>query len=196
MSSQKEPLEKLADKQLVEQILNTKANKRKRRLQEELYGRYVPKIYYKCYNLIKEQEKAKDATHDIFIKIFTKLNKYKGAAHFYSWIMAITYNHCISFLEKEKRLQFEPLEENEKTISLQYIEEEHQQLLQLQTKQVQQLLPKLKEIERIILLMRYQEGLSIKQIAAILKIKESAAKMRLKRSRDQLTFLFEKLQNG
>ena len=44
------------------------------------------------------------------------------------------------------------------------------------------------------LLMRYQEGLSIKEIAEVLEISESAVKMRLKRSRDRLAELLNSEQ--
>jgi len=45
----------------------------------------------------------------------------------------------------------------------------------------------LRKEEQMILLMRYQDGMSIRDIANVLEIKEGAVKMRLKRSRAQLS---------
>jgi len=178
----------LTDKQLVKAILSAKDPTIKRQLQEDLYHRFADKIYFKCFNIVKSKEIAKDLTHDIIIKIFFNLGKYSGKSEFYSWVAAITYNHCINWLNKEKKLQVAPIEDhayqigsddNGEAIALKMLEE-------LQLSQLERLFQQLKEAEKIVLLMRYQDGLAVKNIANILKIGESAVKMRLKRGRDHL----------
>ena len=91
-------------------------------------------------------------------------------------------------LNKEKKLRVEPIEnhayqigldDSAEAIAIKILEE-------LQLSQLERLFQQLKEAEKIVLLMRYQDGLSIKNIASILKIGESAVKMRLKRGRDRL----------
>ncbi len=178
----------LTDKQLVKTILSANDPTIKRQLQEDLYHRFAERIYFKCFSIVKSKEIAKDLTHDIIIKIFFNLGKYSGTSEFYPWVAAITYNHCINWLNKEKKLKIEPIEnhayqigqdDSGEAIAIKVLEE-------LQLSQLERLFQQLKEAEKIVLLMRYQDGLSVKNIASILKISESAVKMRLKRGRDHL----------
>lgn len=166
-----------------------------RRLLNELYNRYASKIYYKCLSMVKDANLAQDMAHDVFIKVSTNLHKYKGTAELSFWIYAITYNHCISHLKKAKRLRFDPIDEK-----LDPADEGEHELTEkivrdLKLNQLKRLIKMLKPDEEVILLMRYQDGMSIKQIASILQLGESAVKMRLKRVRNHLAELFNDLDN-
>lgn len=177
--------------QLTDAELVVGAKKGDRILLTELYNRYASKIYYKCLSMVKDKELAQDMAHDVFIKVSTNLIKFKGASELSFWIYAITYNHCISYLKKSKRLQFDTIDER-----IDPPDEGAQQLTEkllreLQISQLKKLMKLLKPEEEVILLMRYQDGMSIKQIATILQIGESAVKMRLKRCREHLAELFK-----
>ena len=191
LKNKQEPSIELSDKELVKAIISSKHRKDQRILQEELYNRYAEKIFYKCNSILKNEETAKDLTHDIVVKVFIKLNKFRGESSFYTWVMAVTYNHCISFLEKEKRIQFSPLDDHSYELSSNELELEHKVLKELRFQQLEKVFQLLKEKEKIILLMRYQDGMSIRDISTLLKISESAVKMRLKRSRDHLAKLLK-----
>ena len=96
-------INEIDDKELVSRILQAANSQEQRRWQEELYRRYSGKIYYKCISLIKSPDSAQDLAHDIFIKIFLNLSRYKGNAPFYSWVFAIVYNQCFDYLNKKKK---------------------------------------------------------------------------------------------
>jgi RNA polymerase sigma-70 factor (ECF subfamily) len=50
--------------------------------------------------------------------------------------------------------------------------------------------------EKVLLLMKYQDNLSIKHIAKTLRISEDAVKMRLKRARSRVIYMYnEKFNN-
>lgn len=187
----------LTDKELVAAILIEKKAALKRQLQEVLYNRYAEKIYFKCLSIVKSKETAKDLAHDIIIKIFTHLNKYSGKSEFYPWVAAVAYNHCITWLNKEKRIKVEDIDGHPSGIIVDDGGEGVAQkvLQEFQLNQLERLFDKIKEVEKIVLLMRYQDGLSVKEIAHILKVGESAVKMRLKRGRDHLAKLLKKENN-
>ena len=67
-----------------------------------LYDRYANKVYGKCLQMVKETNLAQDLAHDILIKVFTKLNTFKGKSSFSTWIYQISYTHCIDYLRKAK----------------------------------------------------------------------------------------------
>lgn len=184
------PPSSLSDTELVEGI-----GKGNRKLLNELYNRYATKIYYKCLSMVKDSNLAQDMSHDVFIKVSTNLHKYKGTSDLSFWIYAITYNHCISHLRKAKRIRFDPIDE--KLDPEDHGEQELTEKLvrDLKLTQLKKLIKKLKPDEEVILLMRYQDGMNIKQIASILQIGESAVKMRLKRVRTRLAELFNELDD-
>lgn len=176
----------LSDKDLVNNILHATDKKLQRQLQEDLYGRYIQKVYFRCVGIVKDKNIAQDLAHDIMVKMFLNLSKYLGKAPFGSWVFSITYNHCINHLRKEKKLKLDDLDALKDQIPNDNKASEEKQLLELQLTRLEEIFEKLKEDEKLILLMRYQDGMSIKMIAGNLKISESATKMRLKRSRDHL----------
>ena len=148
---------------------------------ELLYNRYAEKVYHKCLGMTHDKEQAKDLTHDIFIKIFTKLHTFKGRSAFSLWVHSITYNHCINFLNKKKKNAVDELSvQKMMNLPITDIEAKHQALKKIQVEQLGQVLQRLTPEDRGILLLRYKNELSVKEIATALKMGESAVKMRLK----------------
>jgi len=184
----------LSDEDLVKKILSSKDKKVQRSFQEDLYSRYVKKVFFKCVSIVKNRDTAKDLAHDIMVKMFLNLSKFKGEAPFGSWISSISYNHCINFLRKENKIRFSDLDDVKEKIA-DNNESEEKELLEMKLNQLEQIFQYLSEDERLILLMRYQDEMSIKLIAEKLEMGESAVKMRLKRSRDHLAKLFKKMTN-
>lgn len=177
----------LSDWDIIQKILEGE-----KYLLEILYNRYATKVFHKCLSITKDRDISKDLSHDIIIKIFLNLVKFKGTADFSFWVYSITYNHCMDYLKKKKRLHFDDLASKSSTqISTDEIELEHKVLKELRLDQLELLFEELKADEKIILLMRYQDGMSVKEIATTLKVGESAIKMRLKRSRDRLAELIK-----
>lgn len=189
--TKKAEIKTLEDKDLVKAILSESNREKKRKLQEELYVRYADTVYKKCKSIIKNSETAKDLAHDILVKVFLKLNKFRGESSFYSWVYAITFNHCMTHIEKEKRLKIEDFETHSYEIATDEIELEHKILKEVRLTQLETVFEYLPEAERLILIMRYQDGVAVKNIAKHLNIGESAVKMRLKRSRDHLAKLIK-----
>lgn len=184
------PPDALSDEDLVEGV---KAGNRK--LLNELYNRYAQKIYFKCLSLVKDKSLAQDLSHDIFIKVCTNLHKYKGTSDLSFWIYAITYNHCITHLRKAKRLRFTAIDETVDPEDHGDEELTAKMMRDIQLTQLKKLIKQLKPEEEVILLMRYQDGMNIKQIAGILQLGESAVKMRLKRCRTRIAELFNDLES-
>jgi RNA polymerase sigma factor (sigma-70 family) len=179
--------DKITDEEIVERIL-----KGEQHLLEMLYDRYSTKIFHKCISLIKDREAAKDCTHDIMVKIFMNLVNFKGKSAFSLWIHSITYNYCMDYLSKQKRMdvsdysdyEYENLASDDESL-------ENKLLQDMKLTQLEQVFEFLNPDEKLILMMRYQDAMSVKDIADSLNIGESAVKMRLKRSRDRLAELID-----
>lgn len=181
----------LSDWEIIQKVLQGE-----QALLEVLYDRYSGKVYYKCLSITHDREISKDLAHDVMIKIFMNLSKFKGTSDFSFWVKSITYNYCMDYLKKKKRLSFDEFESADfEQVPIDEIELEHKILKEVQLTQLEALLEELKGNDRMILLMRYQDGMSVKQIAETLKVSVSAVKMRLKRSRDRLAELLKASQN-
>ena len=182
----KNAVETFSDEEVVDKIVT----KGEQQYLEVLYDRYSNKIYHKCLSIIKDTEASKDCTHDIIMRIFTNLVKFKGRSSFSLWVHSITYNYCMEYLQKRKRIVFNDYIAGEyDDLPDDSWELELKQLKDLQLSQLELVFQDLNPDEQIILMMRYQDGMSVKDIAESLEIGESAVKMRLKRSRDHLAEL-------
>ena len=60
----------------------------------ELYTEHSRAIYYLCLRLLSDPEKAEDATHDVFLKAFRKVNQFRGESSWRTWLYRIAINHC------------------------------------------------------------------------------------------------------
>lgn len=147
-----------------------------------LYNRYVKKVYAKCISILKEESLARDATQEIFLKIFLNLIRFEEKARFSTWVYAITYNYCIDFLRRSKKVvelfsdDFDKITDIEDEVS-------DEVLLNMEIGQLKSVLDSLALGDRLMLLMKYQDDLSIKEISQIVSKSESAVKMQLKRAK-------------
>ncbi|GHT59205.1 DNA-directed RNA polymerase sigma-70 factor [Bacteroidia bacterium] len=55
---------------------------------------YQPLVFRLAFRLLGNENKAEDATQDIFIKVWLQINKYKPQYQFSTWIYKVTANLC------------------------------------------------------------------------------------------------------
>ncbi|MFN4145048.1 MAG: RNA polymerase sigma factor [Runella sp.] len=166
------------DEQLVRLYVDTQRNT----FFEELYERYSDKVYRKCLSFVKDQAKAEDFTHDIFLKLIVRIGTFKESSKFSTWLFSVTYNYCMDQLRLNKKTAEEELSETIDAID----ESEDLEEIEMQTARLKEVLAQISPEERTILLMKYQDDFSIKEIADTFGLTESAVKMRLKRSKEKL----------
>jgi len=132
--------------------------------------------------MLKNEALAKDATQEIFTKIFLNLSKFSGRSKFSTWVYSITYNYCIDTIRKKKKEK--NLFSDEMDDAPDIIEEVNDEaLLEMEVKRLGRVLELIPSGDRAVLLMKYQDDLSIKEIAEILNKTESAIKMKIKRAK-------------
>jgi RNA polymerase sigma factor (sigma-70 family) len=148
-----------------------------------LYERYSSKIYAKCISLLKDEALAQDATQEIFLKIFLNLSKFGEKSRFSTWVYSITYNYCIDYIRRKKKQQAIFSDEMEKAPDLAVEEVSDKVILEMEIDKLKTVLSEIPTGDRAILLMKYQDGMSIKEISEILDKTESAIKMKIKRAK-------------
>jgi len=60
----------------------------------ELYEKHSRAVYYLALRYLGDPQKAEDATHDVFLKVYRKLNEFRGESSLRTWLYRITINHC------------------------------------------------------------------------------------------------------
>ena len=188
MFSKKPNIKKLSDEEIVSLIVKSK----KTDAFEELYTRYDNKVYAKCLSLSKDSDRAKDLTHDIFLKAFINLSKFKGESKFSTWLYSITFNFCMDHLRKNKTArevdEIEEVDEHED-------EKNENDLMQLKVEHLEETLDAISLDDKSILLMKYQDDHSIKEIMVILDLSESAVKMKIKRAKAKAVKVYKERFN-
>lgn len=147
-----------------------------------LYKRYSSKVFGKCISLLRDEGKAEDAMQEIFIKIILNLSKFSGKSKFSTWLYSITYNYCIDTIRKAKKDKSMLVEDMSTAYDVED-EVEDKFLLETKVERLEQILAEISAGDKSILLMKYQDGLSIKEIGGIFNKSESAIKMKIKRAK-------------
>lgn len=73
--------------------------------QRQLYGRYVGAMFHTVLRLVANRSDAEDVTQEVFVKVFEKLESFRGESTLGAWIKRITVNTTLNFLRQANRLQ-------------------------------------------------------------------------------------------
>ena len=182
---------KLSDEELVFKIVETNNTN----LFAILYDRFSGVVYNKCYGFSKNKEEAQDLTHDVFIRLFIKLRTFKGNSKFSTWLYSFTYNFCVNYVQRNSHKKKEKV-----TVVTDQIKEEDSfdevedsALFELKSEKLAKAMNIIDPNNKMILLMKYQDDMPIKEIAVLLDLGESAIKMRIKRAKEKVIKAYEEL---
>ena len=148
-----------------------------------LYDRYSKKVFGKCYSLLKSEAKAEDAAQEIFVKVLLNLSKFSGKSKFSTWLYSITYNFCIDAIRKNKKnvgVLVDDIGRYGEEVEDDIDDSEIMETNVMRLKEVLNIIP---AGDKAILLMKYQDEFSIKEICNIIDKSESAVKMKIKRAK-------------
>ena len=141
-----------------------------------------------------------DLAQDIFLKMFTRLDQYKGAVAFTHWVSRIAVTTCIDQLRAQKRrpeFRWADLSEQEAEVLDSVLTNEGDVAANdafAARELVYKLLGQLKPEDRLVLQLLDLEQRSVAEISEITGWNQSLVKVRAFRARGKLKKLFEELQ--
>ncbi|MEO1515937.1 MAG: RNA polymerase sigma factor [Bacteroidota bacterium] len=156
-----------------------------------LYNRYIGKVYSKCISLLKDEALAQDAAQEIFVKIYLNLAKFSERSKFSTWVYSITYNYCIDYIRRQKKAKTIFSDEMESAPGDIAEEVDDRELLEMEIGRLKRVLDEIPPGDKAVLLMKYQDDLSIRDISHILDKTESAVKMKLKRAKHKAQRVYQ-----
>lgn len=179
----------MTDNELIEKIVKENHT----HLFAVLYDRYSSVIYGKCMSFAKSKEVAEDLTHDIFVQLFSKIKTYKAEAKFSTWLYSYTYNFCVNYIQRDKYKKNEKTNDNMEASFADIEEIDDALLFEIKAAKLKLILEKIDPEDKMILLMKYQDDISIKDLSLLLEIGESAVKMRLNRAKKKALEIYKAL---
>lgn len=148
-----------------------------------LYDRYRDRIYNLAFYWLGDSIWAEDVLQIIFIKTFRGLPGFRGESSFATWLFRIALNECQN-QQKRRSEQYVPLEavlgsENEfDSAPLPDFEHADRERREILHQAIKELPPKL----RAVVALKYLEGLSYEEIAAVLQCSPGTVASRLNRA--------------
>ncbi len=159
-----------------------------------LYDRYASVVYNKCYGFSKNSAEAEDLTQEVFIKLFLKLGAFKGKSKFSTWLYSFVYNHCVNYVNRDIAKKQEKVTVVTDVIEDVDIEEiEDADLFQMKSDKLLRALEIIEPSDKMVLLMKYQDDMTIKEIEENLDLGSSAVKMRIKRAKARVVEVYNSL---
>ena len=143
------------------------------------------RFYRFAFAYVKNEGDALEILSEATYKAFSNLHSLKEPAFFNTWFNRIIINEAYSFLKRVKR--FVPMEEE--TVIHAFSEDEYSHM---ETKlDVYELLDKVSDEEKTLIILKYFEDKSFKEISVILNMKENTVKAKLYRTLNKLKTYIE-----
>jgi RNA polymerase sigma-70 factor (ECF subfamily) len=166
---------------------------------EKLVLRYQRRVVANCRYITRDPNNAEDLAQEVLVKAFFGLRGFEGRSSFGSWLQRIKINHCLNYLKKQAGRSYVGVEEREveEFDQLQVRATAEQQADAISDRQlISEVLDSMSSTLRIALVLCDMDGLPYDEVAQSLRISLSAAKMRIKRAREEFRELYQKMQTA
>ena len=157
-----------------------------------LVNRYQRPIFNLLLRMTGNREDAADLTQETFLKAYEKLERFRLSKRFFPWLYTIGMNLARDHMRKQKSAaKAASMNLPFKSSAVDGFEENRSLVQRLDASRLMVLLAQLPEDYREAVILRYHEGLTMKEIGEALKISTSGAKMRVKRALERLRVLLK-----
>lgn len=158
---------------------------------------YRRRIFGTVARLIGRPEDVEDVAQEVFLRLYYSLDQLRTPEVFEPWLYRLTVNASYDYLRKQRRRnesRMADLSEQQVVMAdaaaggrFSTEEQRRRQVKEF----VDSLLGSVSDEDRILLVLKEVEGLSIKELEQIYGVKENALKVRLFRARQRVIKAFE-----
>jgi RNA polymerase sigma-70 factor (ECF subfamily) len=186
-----------SDEELVE--LATGAVRGDLRAFDVLVERHQSRILANCRYLTRSPDDAEDLAQEVFVKAYFGLDRFEGRSEFRTWIQRIKVNHCLNHLRRKRDKVFLDVQDEalgaEEELRVDPVADRRLERRE-DRELVREVIDGLPDTLRLPLLLRDLDELSYQEVADSLGIGLSAAKMRIKRGREEFRRRFERAKRA
>ncbi len=157
---------------------------------EELFVANIDAVYNVAYRVLWNKADAEDVVQATFVKGFTRLDQLDNGAKARPWLLQIAYREAITVVRRRRDLPTDPTDMPE--TQSHELGPDGYAIAASVAEQIALALEQLREDERLAVVLRDVEQRPMREVADVLGIGLSAAKMRVHRGRAVLrTLLIE-----
>lgn len=174
-----------------------KAKQGDQQAKEVLYTETCQHMFFLAKSIVKSDEEAMDIIHDSYICVFQKLDNIKNAAGFKSYLRTTVANRCKNYLRKKKPLYLSDMTEDGTELELEdtdgVIPGElvgNEDVIEC----VRRVVESLPEEQRMCVILRYYDEMSLQEIADTLEVSLGTVKSRLSRANKKMRDEIERLE--
>jgi RNA polymerase sigma-70 factor, ECF subfamily len=146
----------------------------------ELVREHQGMVFSIAYHYLQDRSLAEDLAQEVFLELYQGLDRIQSAPHLTFWLRRVTANRCIDQGRRKLRRRELALEETPEPTAA------HAPADPLLLQRLQQSLAVLPEKQRMVVILRFQEGLGPAEIAEALEMPVNTVKSTLHRSLEEL----------
>ncbi len=153
-----------------------------------LVRRYMEKAFHIAFDFTRNPETAKDLSQDAFLRAFSNIRQFDGRSSFYTWFYRIVVNLCLDHARRKGRVVWESLDSLNETPGEQpqladtSFQPEQEAIAGEAKRRADKTLETMPKKQRTAFLLRNQQGLSIADIAKVMKTTEGTVRVYLHRA--------------
>jgi RNA polymerase sigma-70 factor, ECF subfamily len=162
----------------------------------EIVLAYRKRILGTIMRVIARPEDVEDVAQEVFLRLYFSLDQLRTAEVFEPWLYRLTVNAAYDYLRKQRRRpEYRMSDLSEQQVLMADAtaggKVEHDDQYQKKIREsVDALLGAVSEADRILLMLKEVEGLSLKELEKIYQVNENALKVRLFRARQRVLKAF------
>ena len=155
---------------------------------EVLVRKYMEKAFRIAFDFTHDVEEAKDLSQEAFLRAFSRIKQFDGRSSFYTWFYRLVVNICLDHTRRKGRVTWERLErETERGTEPMEIADassspDQEAMAGEAKRRADRTLEAMPNKQRTAFLLRNHQGLSIQDIAKVMKTTEGTVRVYLHRA--------------
>lgn len=166
----------------------------------DLVERFQSKVFSIIYGILRNHNDAEDIAQQVFAKVYFSIRNFDFRSSLLTWIYKITVNECYDYLRKKKvrKLVYESDFSEDDSMLMENSGAAVDPRMPIDESLAQrdfavQLLEKISEEDRNLLLLKEVEGHSVEELAGMTGMNENTIKVKLFRARQKLVKAAQRL---
>jgi RNA polymerase sigma-70 factor, ECF subfamily len=149
----------------------------------DLVDKYQGPVFNLLLRMLHNRDEAEELTQDVFVRAYEYLPRFKFDYRFFSWVYRIAINGALTHMKKKRT--YAGIDE------VKHLQTEAHVVQGDQREHIDMAISKLKEHYKAVIVLKYFEELSYKDMAVVLDVPEKTVRSRLYDARIRLKSILE-----
>ncbi len=160
---------------------------------EHIYEKFAQKIYVFCYFRVNSKEEAEDLAASVFVRAWDYIVSDGKVTNIQAFLYRIASNLIIDYYRKNRGQREISIDNPKNVIEITDDADIQQKTDQgIRVKKIRNLLSQLPDTYREVIILRYLDDMSVKEISRVLKSSENNISVRLHRAIEKIQSLISK----